>query len=138
MNSVQKSVSNHLLLFPVFFCMPSAGSLVLNMVGITVFPSPQDMFMGLYSDFGRLFCLPRSILLSWAQTLTNGIHSEFCVEICVQSPALVSRFFPHAFSRVTCSEYGGNHSVSFTPRYVLQANWRQSITIGLPKEYQQQ
>ena len=31
---------------------------------------------------------------------------------------LFSRFFPHAFSRVTCAEYGGNHSVSFTPRYV--------------------
>ena len=45
-------------------------------------------------------------------------HIEFCAEICVQSPALVSRFFPHAFSRVTCAQCGGNHSVSFTPRYV--------------------
>ena len=32
-NFVQKSVSNHLLLFPGSFRMPSAGSPVLNMVG---------------------------------------------------------------------------------------------------------
>ena len=50
-NSVQKSVSNHLLLFPGSFCMPLAGSPVLNMVGITVFPSTQDMFMDLSHDF---------------------------------------------------------------------------------------
>ena len=43
MNSVQMSVSNHLLLFPSSFRIPSAGSLVLNIVGITVCTSPQDM-----------------------------------------------------------------------------------------------
>ena len=51
MNSVQKSVSNLLLLFPGSFRMPSAGSPVLNMVGIAVTPSPQDMSMDLYRDF---------------------------------------------------------------------------------------
>ena len=50
MNSVQKSVFNHLFLFPGSFRMPSARSPVLNMVGIIVFPSPQDMFMDLYRD----------------------------------------------------------------------------------------
>ena len=52
------------------------------------------------------------------QTLTKRIHSELCAEICVQSPTLVFRFFPHAFNKVACAEYGGNHNVSFTPRYV--------------------
>ena len=44
-----------------------------------------------------------------------------CSCFCVQSPALVFRFFPHAFSRVAYAEYGGNHSVSFTPRYVHES-----------------
>ena len=50
MNFVQKSVFNHLLLFSGSFRMPSAGSPVLNMVGITVSPSPKDMFIDLYRD----------------------------------------------------------------------------------------
>ena len=49
-NCVQKSVSNHLLLFLGSFRMPSAGSPMLNMVGNIVSPSPQDMFMDLYHD----------------------------------------------------------------------------------------
>ena len=55
---------------------------------------------------------------SWTQTLTKRIHSELCAKICLQSPIFVSRFFPHAFNKVACAEYGENHSVSFTPRYV--------------------
>ena len=51
MNSVQKSVFNHLLLVSDSFRMPSARSPVLNMVVITVLPSPQDMFMDLFRDF---------------------------------------------------------------------------------------